>query len=115
LMPLIRDMDIHGLCHVTGGGFEDNIPRILPTACKAVLKRNSWEKPSVFEFLQKAGSVEETEMLRTFNCGIGMVMIVPPKIAGDVVDRLQATGEKVWTLGSIEDRNANEPQVQWID
>lgn len=113
IMPHIREMQIHGLSHITGGGFEDNISRILPNACKVVLDKDSWERHAIFHFLQKAGNIEELELLRTFNCGIGLVAIVPEKNAQDLVDRMDAMGEKAYIIGEVENRIEGEAQVQW--
>ena len=113
IMPLIRELKIHGLSHITGGGFEDNISRILPNACKVILDKDSWDRQPIFHFLQKAGKVEEMEMLKTFNCGIGMVVIVPEKYAQDIVDRIGATNEKAFIIGDVAGREGNEAQVEW--
>ncbi|MGE4519351.1 MAG: phosphoribosylformylglycinamidine cyclo-ligase [Desulfobacteraceae bacterium] len=113
IMSLIREIDVYGLSHITGGGFEDNISRILPNACKAVLDKNSWERHPVFHFLQKAGKIDEMEMLKTFNCGIGMVVIADEKNAQDIVDRMNAGNEKAFIIGDIFNRDKDEPKVQW--
>ncbi len=113
IIPLIREMKINGLSHITGGGFEDNISRILPNSCKVILDKNSWERPPVFNFLQQAGKIEDMEMLKTFNCGIGLVAIIPEKHSQDMVDRLKAMGEKAFIIGEVVNRIGEEPQVEW--
>ncbi len=72
----MRDFNLKGIAHITGGGLLENIPRILPQQCKAVIKRDSWEKPVIFEMLRKGGNIAEDEMYRTFNYGIGMTLVV---------------------------------------
>ncbi|CAN2039598.1 phosphoribosylformylglycinamide cyclo-ligase [Candidatus Magnetomoraceae bacterium gMMP-15] len=101
IQPLIRDLPVHGLAHITGGGLMDNINRILPRSCQAVIENQSWEVPPVFPFLQKAGNISDKEMMRTFNNGIGFVMIVPEKAVQEVMDRLYALSEKAWVIGEI--------------
>ncbi len=81
LLALVRAMPVHALAHITGGGLTDNIPRVLPEGLEAVLERRNWQRDPVFDWLQKAGSIESAEMYRTFNCGLGMVVIVPPEHA----------------------------------
>jgi phosphoribosylformylglycinamidine cyclo-ligase len=112
-MSLIREIDVYGLSHITGGGFEDNISRILPNACKALLDKNSWDRHPIFHFLQDGGKIDEMEMLKTFNCGIGMVVIADEKNTQDIVDRMNAGGEKAFIIGDILNRENDEPKVQW--
>lgn len=92
---------VKGLAHITGGGLLDNIPRILPENCSAILDKGSWHVPAVFPFMQKKGNVAEKEMFRTFNMGIGMAVIVPADSVDDVMDELRASGETVYTIGRI--------------
>ena len=92
---------IKGLSHITGGGLLDNIPRILPENCSAAIDKGSWDVPAIFPFMQKKGNVAEDEMFRTFNMGIGMVIVVPADSADDIVDELKAAGEIVYTIGEI--------------
>lgn len=113
IIPLIREMKINGLSHITGGGFEDNISRILPNTCKVILDKLSWELPPVFNFLQDAGKIEDMEMLKTFNCGIGLVAIIPEKHAQDMVYRLKAMGEKAFIIGDVVNRVGEKAQVEW--
>ncbi|MDX9819358.1 MAG: phosphoribosylformylglycinamidine cyclo-ligase [Desulfococcus multivorans] len=115
IQMLIRDLPIRGLAHITGGGITENIVRIIPQACDVTIRRGSWERPPVFHFLQSGGNVSETEMLRTFNNGIGMIAVVPEDRAGDVLDRLHALGERAWAIGEIIARKGVSPQVKWVD
>ncbi|MCW7753623.1 phosphoribosylformylglycinamidine cyclo-ligase [Desulfobotulus sp. H1] len=115
VLSLIKDQPVHGLAHITGGGITENIVRILPQACKVRIRRDSWDVPPVFPFLQKGGGVEELEMYRTFNMGIGMVAVVPENAVSDVMDRLRIMGEKAFVIGDVVPREGDEPQVLWLD
>ncbi len=108
---LKKEFNIKGIAHITGGGLIENIPRILPGICKAKIFKNRWRIPSVFQIIQKAGRIEETEMFRTFNCGIGMVIIVAGKDADNAVKRLKALKETPFLIGNIEKRSPKEDSV----
>jgi phosphoribosylformylglycinamidine cyclo-ligase len=97
----IRDRRVRGLSHITGGGLVDNVPRILPAGLAARIERASWQVPSLFRTLQEAGAVQDAEMFRAFNMGIGMIVVVAPEDAGTVLDRLRAAGEQAWIAGEI--------------
>ncbi|MFT6266712.1 MAG: phosphoribosylformylglycinamidine cyclo-ligase [Oleiphilaceae bacterium] len=112
LLKLIKALPVNALSHITGGGLLENIPRVLPDSAKAVIDINSWEFPEVFKWLQSAGNVDTTEMYRTFNCGVGMVIAVPADQADAAIALLAAEGEKAWKIGSIESAEANEDQVE---
>ncbi|MFT5717327.1 MAG: phosphoribosylformylglycinamidine cyclo-ligase [Oleiphilaceae bacterium] len=112
LLKLIKALPVNALSHITGGGLLENIPRVLPDSAKAVIDINSWEFPEVFKWLQSAGNVDTTEMYRTFNCGVGMVIAVPADQADAAIALLAAEGEKAWKIGSIENAEANEDQVE---
>ena len=106
---------MRGLAHITGGGISDNTLRIIPQACGIVFKRDSWEAPPIFSYLQKAGKIEEQEMMRVFNNGIGLVAVVPEKAVQDVLARLSAMDEKAYVIGEIVERAANdEDRIQWV-
>ena len=102
LLPLIRDGLIHGLAHITGGGLLENVPRVLPDGCRAVIDAQSWEFPPLFALLQEGGSIPPQEMARTFNCGIGMVAIVAAGDRDAVIERLGSNGEQARVIGAIE-------------
>ena len=102
---------IHGLAHITGGGLTDNIPRILPPGCRAFIHRSRWTCPAVFTWLQKLGNIEQSEMDRVFNQGIGFVMIVAPFYAASIVDQLKSAGYPAYQIGSI---GPGEPGVEWL-
>ncbi len=93
---------VHGMAHITGGGLPGNLPRILPDNCDAVINKASWPVPPIFKFLQKKGPVEETEMLRVFNMGIGFVMIVAADFADSIAAQLKKLGENVYKIGKIK-------------
>jgi phosphoribosylformylglycinamidine cyclo-ligase len=95
------DFKVKGLAHITGGGMLDNIPRILPGNCSAMIEKGTWDMPAVFPFLQEKGNVAEDEMYRVFNMGIGMVIVVSADHAQDVMNELEASGETVYTIGKI--------------
>jgi phosphoribosylformylglycinamidine cyclo-ligase len=113
ILNLMRDLPIHGLAHITGGGIDENIIRVIPDACKVVVRKDAWERPPIFNLLQNLGNVTDAEMQRTFNNGIGMVMVVPEKSTQEVMDRLGAMDANAWLIGEITDRETTEKQVQW--
>jgi len=92
---------VHGMAHITGGGLSGNIPRILPKDCNAVIKKSSWPKHKIFTFLQNTGPVEEDEMYRVFNMGIGFVLIVAEDFADSIARKLSRFGEQVYKIGRI--------------
>ncbi|PTW44340.1 phosphoribosylformylglycinamidine cyclo-ligase [Sphingomonas faeni] len=102
LLPLLRERRIKGLAHITGGGLLENIPRVLPEGVHAVVDADAWEQSRLMAFLQAQGAIEPEEMARTFNCGIGMVVIVGADEAEAVTAALQAADETVFTIGRIE-------------
>jgi phosphoribosylformylglycinamidine cyclo-ligase len=112
LLQLMEQIEIHALAHITGGGLPDNLPRVLPAGCKAVIERGSWQLPEVFRWLQQQGNVAESEMLRTFNCGVGMVICVAEADAQTALHQLQAAGEEPWRLGRIEATEDAQPSVE---
>ena len=100
-LPLIRAFDIHGMVHITGGGFYENIPRALPETMGAEIDGAAWEMPAVFRLLQEWGNVDWAEMYRTFNMGIGMVLIASEDEAARIIAHLTAEGETVYRIGRI--------------
>ncbi|MBE0484301.1 MAG: phosphoribosylformylglycinamidine cyclo-ligase [Bacterioplanes sp.] len=113
-LKLINAIDVHALSHITGGGFQENIPRVLPEDCKAVIDTNSWRWPAVFDWLQKNGNVATSEMFRTFNCGVGMIVALPADKADAAIALLNAEGEQAWLIGHIEPKADNEERVQFL-
>jgi phosphoribosylformylglycinamidine cyclo-ligase len=102
LLPLAQQGKIKGLAHITGGGLLENIPRVLPDNCHAMIETGRWELPSIFALIQGAGRIAPEEMARTFNCGIGMAVIVAPEQAAEVSSSLEGVGETVIEIGRIE-------------
>jgi phosphoribosylformylglycinamidine cyclo-ligase len=103
LLPQIRKTGIHALAHITGGGLLENIPRILPEGLHAHVDADAWPQPRLMAFLQAQGNIEPEEMARTFNCGIGMAVVVPNELAADIAKELEAAGETVFTIGWISE------------
>ncbi|HZP80303.1 MAG TPA: phosphoribosylformylglycinamidine cyclo-ligase [Chthonomonadaceae bacterium] len=101
VLPLLDEFDIRGMAHITGGGFYDNIPRILPADCSVTIERRNWPIPPIFTLIQERGNVPEPEMYRTFNMGIGFVLIVAPEQAPLLAHRLNSVGESAYILGSV--------------
>jgi len=108
---LIHDFNLLGIAHITGGGLIENIPRILPSSCKASISVGSWERPDVFDFIQRYGKIEEQEMRRVFNLGIGMVIVVKPNEAPDIIQRVESFGEHAFIIGEITPRGKGEPSI----
>jgi len=111
ILNLIKNFHIRGIVHITGGGFFDNIPRVVPDPCCAVIKRNSWAVPPIFDLIQRTGNIEDNEMLRVFNMGIGMILVVSEKDQDDIINRLESFGEKAYPLGVIEKRDSRQKAV----
>jgi phosphoribosylformylglycinamidine cyclo-ligase len=111
LLALMEKIDIHGLVHITGGGLVENIPRVLQPELTAVLHRDAWQMPPLFTWLQQHGGVEDAEMHRVFNCGIGMTVIVAKDKADETEAMLRQSGETVFRLGEIRERQQGEPQT----
>jgi phosphoribosylformylglycinamidine cyclo-ligase len=102
LLPLVREGKIGALAHITGGGLLENIPRVLPEGCHAIVDADNWPLPRLFAFLQAGGAIEAAELARTFNCGIGMVAIVAEADVAEVTETLEAANETVFRIGHIE-------------
>ena len=112
VLKLLKNCEIHALSHITGGGFWENIPRVLPENTKAVIDGSSWQWPEVFNWLQKSGNVETYEMYRTFNCGVGMIIALPQDQVDAALALLKAEGENAWLIGRIEQAADGEKQVE---
>jgi phosphoribosylformylglycinamidine cyclo-ligase len=112
VLPLLDQWGtrIHALAHITGGGFYDNIPRALPADCQAVIDRRTWQPAPIFTLIQQAGNVADTEMFRTFNMGIGMVLVVAREDSLQIVEQLRASGERAAIIGEVL-RGSHEVQV----
>ena len=114
IRKVIRDLPVHGLAHITGGGIEENLLRIIPRACQVVLENKSWEVPPIFSFLQEGGKVTDEEMLRTFNNGIGLIAVVPEKYTTEILSRLGALQEKAFIIGEIAECRSNNDRCKWV-
>ena len=111
VLALIKQTEVHAIAHLTGGGFWENIPRVLPKKTKAVIDESSWEWQPVFKWLQEKGNIETYEMYRTFNCGVGMVIALPQSQVETSLAILKQSGENAWLIGHIESAIDDEPQV----
>jgi phosphoribosylformylglycinamidine cyclo-ligase len=106
LLAVQKILDIKAMAHITGGGILENLPRVLPANLGAEIQRDSWQLPPVFQWLQAGGNIEDTEMMRTFNCGIGMILVVDQASASSTLEALAAQGVTGWELGRISDEAA---------
>ncbi|MNF46732.1 Phosphoribosylformylglycinamidine cyclo-ligase [compost metagenome] len=112
LLQLIKQTGaVKAMAHITGGGLLDNIPRVLPDNAQAVIDVASWQRPAVFDWLQEQGNVDETEMHRVLNCGVGMVICVAPEQAEAALEALRAAGEQPWVIGNIAAAAEGAPRV----
>ncbi len=112
VLKLIKQCEIHALSHITGGGFWENIPRVLPEQTKAVIDGSSWQWPAVFSWLQDNGNIDTYEMYRTFNCGVGMIIALPADQEEQALALLNAEGEQAWRIGEIASAADGEEQVE---
>ena len=108
---LLRDLDVRGMAHITGGGFYDNIPRVLPNQVEAHIDFGSWEMPPVFKWLHEVGELSWPEILQIFNGGIGYVLVLPEEQVEETINRIQAFGMSAWSIGTIARRNGDGEQV----
>jgi phosphoribosylformylglycinamidine cyclo-ligase len=111
---LRKGFRLYGIAHITGGGLTENLPRILPSRCKFVINTSSWTPQPVFHYLMKAGNIPQEDMLRTFNNGIGLVIVVSEEDCNEALLRLKAMGETAFHIGAVEARKKNEPSIQFI-
>jgi phosphoribosylformylglycinamidine cyclo-ligase len=111
VLKLLESVAVKGLAHITGGGITGNVPRMLPEGTQAAIRRGSWQRPGLFDWLQQKGNVAEDEMHRVFNCGIGMVLAVAPEDVEPAVAILRNAGETVYRIGAVEAGPAGEPQA----
>jgi phosphoribosylformylglycinamidine cyclo-ligase len=109
VLALLQSVDVKAMAHITGGGLRENTHRMFPDACAARIERSAWTRPAIFDWLQEAGGVADGEMLRVFNCGIGMVLVVDAASAERAIATLSATGETAYRIGTVVPRAAGEP------
>ena len=115
LLNVIREFEVHGVVHVTGGGFEGNVPRILPQGVRARIDPQAWPRPGVYPWIQRLAELPEKEMLRVFNCGIGMILLVPREDSEDIIQRFQSLGERAYHIGEIVRKAADDEPPLWFD
>ena len=108
MLALMEKVTVKGMAHITGGGLTENVPRVLPPSVKAVIDASTWQRPALFQWLQKAGNVADGEMHRVFNCGIGMCVVVAEQDAEPALAHLRAAGEAALKIGRIEARRDGE-------
>jgi phosphoribosylformylglycinamidine cyclo-ligase len=113
ILELVRALPVHALCHVTGGGLPENLPRVLPEGLAARIDLGSWRWPAIFDWLQRAGGIAESEMYRTFNCGVGMVACVPEANLQRTLAILRDAGEVAWELGRVVSYSGTGPRVEF--
>ena len=112
VLQLIKETGaVHAISHITGGGLLENIPRVLPENAQAVIEIDSWQRPAVFDWLQQQGNVDETEMHRVLNCGVGMIICVAADQAERVLEHLRSNGEQPWVIGEIKPAAADAPRI----
>ncbi len=114
ILNLLRDFPIKSIAHITGGGLLENVPRVLPNGCKAVINKASWEWPPIFKLLQDNGAIESDEMLRTFNCGIGMVLAVPENEVEEILIRLSGLNEPACVIGEVAKCEVGKENVEFV-
>lgn len=107
LQKTIGNANIHAMAHITGGGLTENLPRVLPDNLTAQIELATWQLPPIFAWLQQKGNINQSEMLRTFNCGVGFVVVLPAEQASQAMELLQAQGESVWQIGKIVPRQGD--------
>ena len=113
LLSALKKHSIHAVAHITGGGLTENLPRVMPENSKGLIQLKSWERPAIFEWLQTQGNIEESEMLRTFNCGIGMVLVVDESDADAIQAHFNASGINNWVIGNIDHSTHTEPHIEY--
>ena len=111
LLSLLSQVPVHAAAHITGGGLPGNVPRVLPNGVRAVIDSRAWQRPAIFDWLQEMGGIEEFEMYRTFNCGIGMVLVLDAANAEKALQSLQAAGESASIIGHIESHSGDDQVV----
>ena len=114
VLNLTRDFNIGGIAHITGGGITGNLPRVIPKGCKAIVHRKTWDIPPIFSFLKEKGEISEEEMLRTFNNGIGIILIVRPKEVEDLLARLHSLGEKAFIIGEVGRAERQNETIEFV-
>ncbi len=112
MMALLGEFGVKGLAHITGGGITENLPRVFPQGCRARVRKGSWEILPVFKFIQEKGRIDEAEMLRDFNMGIGLIAVLGAEEADSFARKAEALGEKAYIIGDIV---SGEKGVEYVD
>ena len=115
ILGLTSHCDIHGIAHVTGGGITNNLPRILPNGCQALVRKQSWPIQPIFGIIEKVGKVAREEMFRVFNMGIGLVLVVPQTEVDQVVRLAKDFGDQSYIIGEIQDRSEGSPAICYVE
>ena len=114
ILDALKSHTIHAIAHITGGGLTENLPRVMPKNSKGVIDLKSWQRPAAFTWLQEQGNIEESEMLRTFNCGIGMVVVIDESDIEAISAHFKQTGINNWVIGKIENSAEAEPHIEYV-
>ncbi len=114
ILALLKHVEVRALAHITGGGLLENLPRVMPKTAKARIDTSSWDMPEIFTWLKQQANIDNQEMMRTFNCGIGMVLVIADRDEETVIDLLHAMGEKPVVIGEIVARSGDEEQVELV-
>jgi len=114
ILALVPDFPIKGIAHITGGGMTENLPRVFPKGVRARIHRGRWPVPAIFSVISRLGSVEQEEMYRVFNMGIGLIMVVPADVAASVLDKARTLGEEGWCIGEIVDSSDGGLEVEYV-
>jgi phosphoribosylformylglycinamidine cyclo-ligase len=111
---LLRDFTIKGISHITGGGIVENLSRILPNPCMAIIRKHSWTKPAIFPYLEQVGKLSKREMVRTFNNGLGLILVILENQVEEIMARVSALNEEGFDIGEIVEREEGEPPVRFV-
>lgn len=111
ILALLNQIEVHAIAHITGGGLVENIPRVMPPHTAAHINEKTWKRSSIFDWIQTTGQVSDAEMYRTFNCGIGLIVCVPPSSVNTCLKLLQQANETAWQIGEIKTSTNAQPEV----
>jgi len=114
ILNITRDFNIGGIAHITGGGITGNLPRVIPRGCKAIVRKGTWEIPPIFTFLKEKGNIPEEEMFRTFNSGIGMILVVRAKDVQEISTRLHSLGERAFIIGEVGKTESEHVKIDLV-
>jgi phosphoribosylformylglycinamidine cyclo-ligase len=113
ILSLLKQVDLHAMAHITGGGIPGNLNRVLPDGCHAVVDESSWQWPALFTWMMETANIERSEMYRTFNCGVGMILVVDQADVEQSINLLSEAGETAFVIGEIKD-GESEQQVRIV-